>query len=79
MSIKWVENGTESGWLVKAGPIGRRSSRLFVARKHGGKQATLVAAKQYEQLLGSLLEPATLANSVKALWARVWSKRGGAR
>lgn len=77
MSIKWVENGTESGWLVSAGPIGARSRRLFVARKHGGKEATLEAAKQYEELLGSLLPAATLGNAAKALWARVRGQRGG--
>ncbi len=56
MSVRWVDDGDNSGWLVTAGPKGRESRRLFVARKHGGKEACRKVAEEYEPYLASLLE-----------------------
>ena len=54
MTIKWIDNGDNSGWEVWAGNSRRR---LFVARKHGGKEATLQAARAEEQTMKAALPP----------------------
>jgi hypothetical protein len=90
VSVRWVDDGDNSGWLVTAGPKGRESRRLFVARKHGGKEACRKVAEEYEPYLASLLEAqpapqgdtrlaASLVAIAKAALQRMFRRKGAGR
>lgn len=79
MSVRWVDDGDNSGWLVTAGPKGRESRRLFVARKHGGKEACRQVAQDYEPHLQALLEAQPQAQGDTRLAASIVAIAAAAR